>query len=151
MSHNASDQNKIGVIALVGMGGIGKSTVVQLVYKDRMVVDCFDLKAWDCDSDEFDLVRITKTILKAIAPEAPEKSSYDNDLNLLQCKLEESLSRKKFLPVLDDIWNENNNDLEKLQLPFSAGLRGRKIIVITRSGEVARAMRSVRIDLGWLL
>ena len=150
LSHNPSDQNKIGVIALVGMGGIGKTTVVQLVYKDRRVVDCFDLKAWVCVSDEFDLVRITKTILKAIAPEAPEKSSYDNDLNLLQCKLEESLSRKKFLLVLDDVWNENNNDLEKLQLPFSVGLRGSKIIVTTRSGEVARVMRSVRIDLGQL-
>ena len=62
----------MNVIALVGMGGIGKTTVAQLVYKDRRVVHCFDLKAWVCVSDEFDLVRITKTILKAIAPRAPE-------------------------------------------------------------------------------
>ena len=150
LSHNASDQNKIGVIALVGMGGIGKTTLAQLVYKDRRVVNCFDLKGWVCVSEEFDLVRITKTILKAITSGTPENPSDDNDLNLLQCKLEERLSRKKFLLVLDDVWNENYNDLEKLQLPLSAGLRGSKIIVTTRSGEVARVMRSVRIDLGLL-
>ena len=140
-SYNASG-NKIGVIALVGMGGIGKTTLAQLVYKDRRVVDCFDLKAWVCVSEEFDLVRITKTILKAITSET---STDDNDLNLLQCKLEERLSRKKFLLVLDDMWNENYNDLESLQLPFNAGLRGSKIIVTTRSGEVARVMRSISI------
>ena len=140
-SYNASG-NKIGVIALVGMGGIGKTTLAQLVYKDRRVVDCFDLKAWVCVSEEFDLVRITKTILKAITSGT---STDDNDLNLLQCKLEERLSRKKFLLVLDDVWNENYNDLESLQLPFSAGLQGSRIIVTTRSGEVARVMRSIRI------
>ena len=71
-------------------------------------------------------------------------------MNLLQCKLEESLSKKKFLLVLDDVWNENYNDLEKLQLPFSSGLRGNKIVVTTRSDNVVRAMRSVGIDLGQL-
>ena len=140
-SYNANG-NKIGVIALVGMGGIGKTTLAQLVYKDRRVVDCFDLKAWVCVSEEFDLVRITKNILKAITSET---CTDDNDLNLLQCKLEESLSRKKFLLVLDDVWSENYNDLESLQLPFSAGLQGSKIIVTTRSGEVAQVMRSIRI------
>ena len=149
LSSNASE-NKIGVIALVGMGGIGKTTLAQLVYKDRRVVDWFDLKAWVCVSEEFDLVRITKTILKGVTSGTPEKPSDDNDLNLLQCKLEESLSRKKFLLVLDDVWNENYNDLEKLQLPFISGLRGSKIVVTTRSDKVARAMRSVGIDLGQL-
>ena len=130
------------MIALVGMGGIGKTTLAQLVYKDRKVVDCFDLKAWVCVLEEFDLVRITKTILKAITSGT---STDDNDLNLLQCKLEERLIRKKFLLVLDDVWNENYNDLESLQLPFSVGLQGSKIIVTTHNGEVARVMRSIRI------
>ena len=59
--------------------------------------------------------------------------------------MEERLSRKKFLLILDDVWNENYNDLESLQLPFSAALQGSKIIVTTRSGEVARVMRSIGI------
>ena len=102
VSHNASG-NKISVISLAGMGGIGKTTLTQLVYNDRRVEECFDLKAWFCVSDEFDLVRITKSILKAIDPTI----SDENDLNLLQLQLKERLNRKKFLLVLDDVWNEN--------------------------------------------
>ncbi|RVX04661.1 putative disease resistance protein RGA3 [Vitis vinifera] len=78
------------------MGGIGKTTLAQLVYNDRRVVERFDLKAWVCVSDEFDLVRITKTILKEIDSGASEKYSDDSDLNLLQLKLKERLSKKKF-------------------------------------------------------
>ena len=141
LSHNSSGNYKISVIALVGMGGIGKTTITQLVYNDRSVEECFDLKAWICVSNEFDLVRITKTILKAIDP-----GTYDdNDLNLLQLKLQGKVSRKKFLLVLDDVWNENYSDWEKLQLPFSAGLHGSKVIVTTRSDKVASVMRSVHI------
>ena len=140
LSHNASG-NKIGVIALVGMGGIGKTTLAKLVYNDRRVVEFFDLKAWVCVSEEFDVVRITKTIVKAIDSGA----SDDNDLNLLQGKLKERLTRKKFLLVLDDLWNENYNNWDMLQTPFTVGLNGSKIIVTTRSDKVASVMRSVRI------
>ncbi|XP_034701530.1 putative disease resistance RPP13-like protein 1 [Vitis riparia] len=144
LSHNASG-NKISVIALVGMGGIGKTTLAQLVYNDRRVVECFDLKAWVCVSDEFDLVRITKTILKAIDSGASEKYSDDSDLNLLQLKVKERLSKKKFLLVLDDVWNENYTNWHMLQTPFTVGLNGSKIIVTTRSDKVASVMRSVHI------
>ncbi|KAL6328663.1 hypothetical protein AAG906_003348 [Vitis piasezkii] len=144
LSHNASG-NKISVIALVGMGGIGKTTLAQVVYNDRKVVECFDLKAWVCVSDEFDLVRITKTIVKAIDSGTSENSSDENDLNLLQLKLKERLSRKKFCLVLDDVWNENYNNWDRLQTPFTVGLPGSKIIITTRSDKVASVMRSVRI------
>ncbi|XP_034700929.1 putative disease resistance RPP13-like protein 1 [Vitis riparia] len=144
LSHNASG-NKISVIALVGMGGIGKTTLAQVVYNDRKVVECFALKAWVCVSDEFDLVRITKTIVKAIDSGTSKNSSDDNDLNLLQLKLKERLSGKQFFLVLDDVWNENYNNWDRLQTPFTVGLPGSKIIVTTRSDKVASVMRSVRI------
>ena len=139
LSRNASG-NKIGVIALVGIGGIGKTTLAQLAYNDRRVEECFDLKAWVCVSDEFDLVKITKTIVEEI-----DKSFDINNLNMLQLKLKERLNRKKFLIVLDDVWDENYNNWDRLQTPFTVGLPGSKIIVTTRSDKVASVMRSVRI------
>ena len=48
-----------------------------------------------------------KPSLRKLISRASKKYSNDNDLNLLQLKLKDRLSGKKFLIVLDDVWNEN--------------------------------------------
>ncbi|KAL6329548.1 hypothetical protein AAG906_022099 [Vitis piasezkii] len=140
VSDNSSG-NEIGVISIVGMGGIGKTTLTQLVYNDESVKKYFDLEAWVCVSEEFDLLRITKTIFEATTSRG--LTSDVNDLNFLQVKLKESLNGKKFLLVLDDVWNENYNNWDRLRTPLKVGSNGSKIIVTTRSENVALVMRSV--------
>ncbi|XVF18558.1 hypothetical protein REPUB_Repub11eG0033000 [Reevesia pubescens] len=102
-------QDVVSVISIVGLGGMGKTTLAQLVYNDSSIQSSFDHKAWVCVSDDFDAVTITKTILNSITYEP-----CGNDLNSLQVKLKEKLSGKKFLLVLDDIWNESCNDWTKI-------------------------------------
>ncbi|GAY61485.1 hypothetical protein CUMW_210350, partial [Citrus unshiu] len=138
LKDDSRNDGGFSVISITGMGGLGKTTLAQLVYNDKQVEDHFDLKAWTCVSDDFDVKRLTKTILTSIVPE----QNVDNlNLNKLQEELKKKLSQKKFLLVLDDVWNENYNDWVDMSRPFEAGAQGSKIVVTTRNQQVAKIMR----------
>ncbi|KAG5577279.1 hypothetical protein H5410_057413 [Solanum commersonii] len=84
-------------LPIIGMGGVGKTTLAKAVYNDEKVKDHFGLKAWFCVSEAYDAFRITKGLLQKIG------LTVDDNLNQLQVKLKESLKGKKFLVVLDDV------------------------------------------------
>ena len=129
----------VSVVPIVAMGRMGKTTLAKLVYDDAETTEMFNLKAWVCVSDQFDAMRITKSILNLVMPH--DQSSTDSlDFHQIQEKLMEALKGKKFLLVLDDMWNANHNDWCALRAPFSSGARGSKIIVTTRDREVAKIM-----------
>jgi hypothetical protein len=130
---------QLSVIPIIGMGGIGKTTLAQLVYNDENVDSFFDVKAWACVSEDFDAVRVTKTILQSFANENCE----GKDLNWLQNKLKEKLKGKRFLVVLDDFWHENYLDWTILRAPFEAGAPRSTIVITTRNKEVSSNTSSI--------
>ncbi|KAJ4723708.1 Disease resistance protein [Melia azedarach] len=129
----------LSIIPIIGMGGVGKTTLAQLVYNDDRIQGHFDLKASVCVSENFDVIRVTKIILRSVAIETVDNS----DLNFLQEKLKKELGGKKFLVALDDVWNENYNDVILLSHPLEAGASGGKIVVTTRNQGVATMMGTV--------
>ncbi|WKA02269.1 hypothetical protein VitviT2T_020480 [Vitis vinifera] len=131
------NSDEVCVIPIVGMGGLGKTTLAQIVYNDERVKKHFQLKAWACVSDEFDVMRITKALVES----GTKRTCGMNNLELLQGKLRDMLNRRKFLLVLDDVWNEDYGDWDKLRIPLAIGSPGSKIIVTTRSERVASIMR----------
>ncbi|XP_049353813.1 putative disease resistance RPP13-like protein 1 [Solanum verrucosum] len=139
LSEDASGGN-LTVVPIVGMGGAGKTTLAKVVYNDEKVKNHFGLKAWYCVSEAYDAFRITKGLLQEIG------LVVNDNLNQLQVKLKESLKGKRFLLVLDDVWNDNYNEWDDLRNVFVQGDMGSKIIVTTRKESVAQMTCAKKMD-----
>ncbi|XP_010275852.1 PREDICTED: putative disease resistance protein RGA3 [Nelumbo nucifera] len=116
------------------MGGLGKTTLAQSVYNgDERVETHFNVRAWACVSEETDNAKITKGIIES----ATRRACQLDELEPLQGELKEQLDGKKFLIVLDDVWNEKRGDWEQLRRPFQFGERGSRVIVTARLEKVS--------------
>ncbi|PNX95127.1 disease resistance rpp13-like protein 1-like [Trifolium pratense] len=136
----AGDSNGEGVpvVAIVGMGGIGKTTLAQILYNDERVRNHFQSRSWAFVSDTSNVYEMTKKVFESFTL----SHSNISDLNILQIKLKDRLARKRFLLVLDGFQNENFLDWDILQRPFLSGNYGSRIIVTTRSQSVATLIRA---------
>ncbi|XP_061951358.1 putative disease resistance protein RGA3 [Populus nigra] len=141
-STESSQGPALRTISLVGMGGIGKTTLAKLVYNDLKVETHFEKRIWVCVSDPFDEI----TIAKAILEDLKESTQNLNKLQTLVKHVQESIRGKKFLLVLDDVWNEDSTKWEQLKDSLKCGLPGSRILVTTRKKNVASSMGSSPID-----
>ncbi|KAJ4715558.1 putative Nbs-lrr resistance protein [Melia azedarach] len=136
LDSNGSDN--VSVVSIVGIGGVGKTTLVQSIYNIEKVKTHFQLRIWVCVSDDFTAKSIVEKIIKSITRKEFEKLEMDQ----LQQFLREQIDGKRYLLVLDDIWNDNSSRWSDLQDLLRNGARGSKIVVTTRSERVANIMSS---------
>ncbi|KAH0463652.1 hypothetical protein IEQ34_008234 [Dendrobium chrysotoxum] len=128
--------NNISLLSIVGQGGMGKTTLLQHVYKDEMTKE-FDLKMWVCVSNDSDANSVVAHMLESLKKERPCLQTLD----ALQESLESMVKSKKFLLVLDDIWEKDEQHDEdkwrKVLVALNSGKLGSKIVVTTRMESVA--------------
>ncbi|KAM4097688.1 hypothetical protein ACJW30_07G020800 [Castanea mollissima] len=135
----SDDQDNLAIYAVWGMGGLGKTTLAQLVYNDVRVEKHFELRIWVCVSDDFQIIRLVRAIIESI------DGSGCNLLELdpLQQHLQEKLRGRRFLLVLDDVWNENHEEWDCLKHMLTCGAKGSMLIVTTRNETIARMMATL--------
>jgi Leucine-rich repeat (LRR) protein len=135
---NSVSTNSIEVMAIIGMGGLGKTTITQLVYNNGRVRNHFEKLIWISVNNDFDIRRITKSILETVTD-----SNSNLNLEVLQHKLKAELGGRRFLLVLDDVWNENGEKWDHLRASLTIGAQGSKVLVTTRSTRIASLMGTV--------
>ncbi|KAL3830671.1 hypothetical protein ACJIZ3_019473 [Penstemon smallii] len=138
---NMNVENDLSVYAICGLGGIGKTTLAQLVYKDERVDMQFDMRIWVCVFDDFSIHRLIRAIIESTGGGGSDISELDP----LQCFLQERLRGKRFLLVLDDVWNENSMLWDGLREALRCGSKGSVVMVTTRIEKVAMMMAAISI------
>ncbi|RVW83191.1 putative disease resistance protein RGA1 [Vitis vinifera] len=133
---SSQESSSLYIISIVGMGGIGKTTLAQLAYNDDRVKAYFHERMWVCVSDPFDPMRISRAILEALQKE----SSGFHELEDVQQKICTLIADKKFLLVLDDVWTENYELWEQVESSLKGGAPGSRILVTTRNENVSTMM-----------
>ncbi|KAI4353129.1 hypothetical protein L6164_002100 [Bauhinia variegata] len=129
---DSSNSKDLSIYTIAGIGGLGKTTLAQHVFNDIKISYHFEPKIWVCVSEDFTL----KTLFKSIS------DNNDGHLNLesLQRRVQEKLQKKRYLLVLDDVWNEDLEKWDKFKAVLACGSKGASIVATTRSKRVANIM-----------
>ncbi|XP_047046902.1 putative disease resistance protein RGA4 [Lolium rigidum] len=122
------------VVPIVGMGGLGKTTLAQLIYNEHEIQKHFQLLLWICVSDSFDVNSLAKCIV-----EASPKKNDDTEKSPLD-RLQKLLSAQRYLLVLDDVWNREIHKWDMLKMCLQHGGTGSAVLTTTRDKQVAEIM-----------
>ncbi|KAK1393988.1 putative disease resistance protein RGA3 [Heracleum sosnowskyi] len=135
-----NNEQDLHVVAIVGMGGQGKTTLARMVFNSDDVINMFQKRMWITISDDFDLIKILNEMVESLNS---TKSQLKNSHGLVN-ELQKRLKGEKFLLVLDDVWNEDLvkwEDLRNSLLGVSSA-KGSSVIVTTRNQKVIDAMQN---------
>ncbi|PWA74777.1 Cc-nbs-lrr resistance protein [Artemisia annua] len=150
-------EEKLTIVPVVGMGGIGKTTLAKSVYNNPKIQKRFNVKAWLCVSVKVNINRLLEMIYESVTRKQCELPTTEN----LITKLREELGSKRYLLVLDDVWDEERiywDEFRSCMVNVNLD-NGNAIIVTTRKLEIGTndmkknslTLQGLSDDEGWFM
>ncbi|XP_047962102.1 putative late blight resistance protein homolog R1A-10 [Salvia hispanica] len=135
MERLTTGRSNLEIVPIVGMGGIGKSTLARNLYDNPIIVSHFDYRGWAAISQDYNIRSILLSLLcgpnEMLDKELIEQKEID-----LQDILYKRLYGMRYMIVLDDVWNPKSWDKIKRYLPDNNN--GSRIVITTRDSDMAK-------------
>ncbi|CAN4124459.1 unnamed protein product [Withania somnifera] len=144
---------ELNVISIVGMPGLGKTTLAYKLYSDESVISHFDIRAQCCVSQVYQRMDLLLTLLHAVG----ESEKFSKEADAAE-KLRQTLLVKRYLILVDDVWEASAWD--DISSCFYDAKNGSRIILTTRHLEVSEyaksvsepiSLRTLNVDESWKL
>ena len=130
--------SKCVVVSVVGIGGLGKTTLVKKVYDNEKVATHFDCYAWIIVSQSYKMEELLRDMIKqfykARKEFVPREIDTMKEISLIE-ELKKYLREQRYMVVFDDLWDTTFWGYIKFAFPENN--KGNRIVITTRSEDVA--------------
>ncbi|RWR88044.1 putative disease resistance protein isoform X1 [Cinnamomum micranthum f. kanehirae] len=132
------------IIGVHGMGGVGKTTIMRNIHNDlseQIKSKHFDCFIWITVSNDVDVNKLQRKIAKELKIDMEEDDDEDGAARRIFNALKR---RKKFLLILDDMWDAFN--LDEVGIPIPSEENGCKVVLTTRNKGICGHMQAHAIE-----
>ncbi|KAL6603561.1 hypothetical protein ACP70R_043922 [Stipagrostis hirtigluma subsp. patula] len=125
------------LMAIFGMGGLGKTTIASSVYKNRQIRRTFDSYAWVTVSQTYQVEELLKEIINQLIDQRVSMASGFMTMSRMRLVdiIQSTLQNKKYFIVLDDVWDKDAWPF--LNYALARNNHGSKVLITTRRKDVS--------------